>query len=49
MVKHLRQKDLKFWKDLKDPNHHMRFLVGHPRTGGYGLTFEYSSNYDILF
>ena len=39
---------------FKDPNHHMRFLVGHPRTGGYGLTLNiantmifYSNDYDL--
>ena len=28
----------KILERFMDPNHHMRFLVGHPRTGGYGLT-----------
>ena len=39
---------------FRDPNHHMRFLVGHPRTGGYGLTLNiahtmifYSNDYDL--
>ena len=37
-----------------NPGHHMRFLVGHPRTGGYGLTLTiaktmifYSNDYDL--
>jgi SNF2 family DNA or RNA helicase len=44
----------KILKRFKDPEHHMRFLVGHPRTGGYGLTLNiaktmifYSNDYDL--
>ncbi|MFN9900943.1 MAG: C-terminal helicase domain-containing protein, partial [bacterium] len=25
-------------KDFQDPDHSLRFFVGQPRTGGYGLT-----------
>ena len=44
----------KILKNFMDPEHHMRFLVGHPRTGGYGLTLTiaktmifYSNEYDL--
>ena len=44
----------KILQKFLDPNHHMRFLVGHPRTGGYGLTLTiaktmifYSNDYDL--
>ena len=39
---------------FQDPNHPMRFFVGQPRTGGYGLTLTqaktvvyYSNGYDL--
>lgn len=41
-------------KDFQDPNHPLRFFVGQPRTGGYGLTLTeahtviyFSNNYDL--
>jgi len=41
-------------EDFQDPNSDLRFLVGHPRTGGYGLTLTaastviyYSNSYDL--
>jgi SNF2 family DNA or RNA helicase len=41
-------------KDFQDPNHPVRFFVGQPRTGGYGLTLTeattviyFSNNYDL--
>ena len=40
--------------DFQDPNHPLRFFVGQPRTGGYGLTLTeastviyFSNNYDL--
>jgi len=41
-------------KDFQDPDHPLRFFVGQPRTGGYGLTLTeastviyFSNNYDL--
>jgi|TARA_R110000803_G_scaffold127767_4_gene195159 SNF2 family DNA or RNA helicase len=41
-------------KDFQDPNNPVRFFVGQPRTGGYGLTLTqattviyYSNSYDL--
>lgn len=41
-------------KDFQNPSHPLRFFVGQPRTGGYGLTLTeaktviyYSNNYDL--
>jgi len=41
-------------KDFQDPAHPLRFFVGQPRTGGYGLTLTeastviyFSNNYDL--
>lgn len=41
-------------EDFQDPNHSVRFFVGQPRTGGYGLTLTeaktviyFSNNYDL--
>jgi SNF2 family DNA or RNA helicase len=41
-------------KDFQDPVHPLRFFVGQPRTGGYGLTLTeastviyFSNNYDL--
>jgi len=41
-------------KDFQDPEHPLRFFVGQPRTGGYGLTLTeaktviyFSNNYDL--
>ena len=40
--------------NFQDPNHDLRFFVGNPRTGGYGLTLTaaktviyYSNNFDL--
>jgi len=33
----------KIVKDFQDPNHPLRFFVGQPRTGGYGLTLTEAS------
>lgn len=40
--------------DFQDPNHPLRFFIGQPRTGGYGLTLTeastviyFSNNYDL--
>lgn len=44
----------KIVKDFQDPNHPLRFFVGQPRTGGYGLTLTeahtviyLSNSYDL--
>ena len=49
--KHRKTKNI---RKIMNPGHHMRFLVGHPRTGGYGLTLTiaktmifYSNDYDL--
>ena len=41
-------------KDFQEPEHALRFFVGQPRTGGYGLTLTeahtviyFSNNYDL--
>ena len=40
--------------NFQDPNHDLRFFIGNPRTGGYGLTLTaaktviyYSNNFDL--
>jgi SNF2 family DNA or RNA helicase len=40
--------------NFQDPGHDLRFFVGNPRTGGYGLTLTaaktviyYSNNFDL--
>jgi SNF2 family DNA or RNA helicase len=36
-------------KDIQNPNSPVRFIVGTPQTGGYGITLTGASYYDLLF
>ena len=54
MGQHLLQIEPKAIKEIQDPNSKIRFLVGTPQTGGYGITLTeanvmiyYSNGYDL--
>ena len=54
MVIQLQMKEQKAIKKIQDPESPVRFIVGTPQTGGYGITLTgastmiyYSNGYDL--
>ena len=40
MVIRLQRTDKKLLQEIQDPNSDVRFIIGTPQTGGYGITLN---------